>query len=101
MGISHTAIIHKGIGYRCSFFVLLGYEPALLGMPECEWLKLLTVNCKTADDPYRKQLNEQTRQDKFEIKNNNKGKFYTNNMLIQKQTNFCRSNHRNRQGYKC
>ena len=38
-----NTMINKGIEYGCIFFVVPGNELALLGMPYCEWLMLLTV----------------------------------------------------------
>ena len=31
--------------------------PELLGMPDCEWLMLVTVNCPTTDDKHKKMTN--------------------------------------------
>ena len=53
MGICNIAIINKGIKYGNSLFVVSANGPALLGMPDCEQLNLLTVNCQTADDLHR------------------------------------------------
>ena len=47
---------------------MLENGPALLGMPHCEWLMLLTVNCQTTDDPCRK----------LKTKNHNKDNLCTN-----------------------
>ena len=54
MIICHITIINKGIEYGCSFFVVPGNGPALLGMLDFELLKLLTVNCQTTDGQHRK-----------------------------------------------
>ena len=50
MDICYVAVVNKSIKYRCSFIVVPGNRPALLGMPNCDWVKLLTMNCQTADD---------------------------------------------------
>ena len=55
MGMCCIAIFNKGIEYRCMIFVEAGNGPALLGMPDCEQLKLLNVNCQAIDDQHRKQ----------------------------------------------
>ena len=48
--------------------------------PDCEWLKLPTVNSQTTEHPHRKwQINEQTRQDKFKTKKINKENLWSNN----------------------
>ena len=50
MGIYEIAVINKGIAYQCNFFVVPGNAPALLGMPNYEWLQLLSVNCETTNN---------------------------------------------------
>ena len=80
MCICHIDIIYKGIDYGCHFFAVPRKGLAILGMPECEQLKLLTMNCQSTDDPPRKwQINEQTKQDKIKTKSNNKDNHYNNN----------------------
>ena len=45
MGICHIAIFSKGIEYGCTFFVVSGNGPAVLGIPDCKQHNLLNVNC--------------------------------------------------------
>ena len=47
MDICHIATMIKGTEYQCNFFVVPGNGQALLRMPDCEQLKLLTANCLT------------------------------------------------------
>ena len=53
MGICHFAILNKGIEYGCTLLIVSGNVPALLGMPDCEWIKIVTLNCQTADDQHK------------------------------------------------
>ena len=45
IGICRLTLIDKDIEYQYSFFVVPGNGPALLGMPDCEGLQLLSINC--------------------------------------------------------
>ena len=51
--IGHVTLNNKVIEYQCDFFVVPGNGPALLGMSDCEWLQLLTVNCQTIDGSHK------------------------------------------------
>ena len=46
LGMCKVTISNEGIEYQYNFFVVPGNEPALLGMPDCEWLQLLSINCQ-------------------------------------------------------
>ena len=50
MDICRGIIINEDIEYQCNFFVVPGIGLALLGMPECEWLQLLRINCQATND---------------------------------------------------
>ena len=64
MGICRVTLFNKGIAYQCNFFIIHGNVLALLGMPDCEWLQMLSINCqKTNNQCKRRQVNEQTKQD--------------------------------------
>ena len=53
------------IKHKSVVFVVSGYGLALLGMPAFEKLELLTVNCTTVDESWKKeQVNKQLRQQK-------------------------------------
>ena len=70
MSICHITIINKGIEYRYSLVVVLGNGATSLGMPGCEWLNILAVNCQKTDDSHiKRQINEQTKQDELKQKN--------------------------------
>ena len=46
-------------------------RPAFLGMPDCECLQLLNMNCQTTNDSHqRRQINKPTKQDKTKPNNN-------------------------------
>ena len=60
MGVCRVAIITKGIMFQCSFFVVPGNRPELLGMPDCERLQLLSINCNTMNDEQNKKRNRCT-----------------------------------------
>ena len=61
-------------------FAIPGNRPALLAMPGCEQLQLLTVNCGKTDDKYKEwKISKQTKQVKHKPKNNdNKDNSFTN-----------------------
>ena len=61
--------INKSIKYQCHFFVVPQNGPALLGMPDCERLQLLSINCQTINDQQKgRKINEQTNQDRPKTK---------------------------------
>ena len=71
IGIWRVTIINKSIKFQCIFSVMPGNGPALLGMPECERLQLLSINCSPRNDKQKeRQINEQMRkvQDKQKFK---------------------------------
>ena len=53
MCIFPITLINKGIGYQHNFFAVPGSGPVLLGMPDCEQLKLLTVNYQMTSDQHK------------------------------------------------
>ena len=60
--LCRVTIINKVTGNQCSFFVVHGNGPALLGMQDCERLQLLSINCQTTNDQQKgRQINKQTR----------------------------------------
>ena len=64
MGVCKVNIINKDIRYSSSFFVVPGNRPALLGMPDCERLQLLSIKCQTMSNTSKlKCINEQIKQD--------------------------------------
>ena len=65
IGMCQVTLRDKDIKFQCSFFVVCRNGPALSGMPDCEKLQLLSVNCKAveADHNWRK-VNEQSKQDR-------------------------------------
>ena len=57
IGICRVAFINK-----VTFYILPGNRSALLGMPDCEYLQLLSINHQMANDMHnRRQSNEQTK----------------------------------------
>ena len=69
MDICHITVLNKCFEYQCSFFVVPGNRPALLGMPGCEWLKLLTVNFQTQmTNTKSDKLMKKPKQDKSKTK---------------------------------
>ena len=62
MGICQIAIIKKDIKYWHNILVEPENGLALLGMPQCEGLQLLTVNCDTSNQQKdEKVMNNKTR----------------------------------------
>ena len=55
MGVCEVTRINKVIKYQFSFFVVAGNGPALLGMPDCERLQQLSINCETMNNEKRKR----------------------------------------------
>ena len=71
MDACKITIIKKGIKFQCNFFVVMGNWPALLGMPDCERLQLLGINCNTTNAGQNgKQKNERIKQDKYKTNKN-------------------------------
>ena len=60
----------------CRFFVLLGYGPSLLGMPDIEVLDILTIHCNTIDT---KSSTDQIRRKQTD------GWFYPNKLYGKKE----------------
>ena len=61
-----------------------GNVSALFGMWEFERLQLLSINCQTtANQQKRRQINEQTKQDKSKASNSFKNDLHTNNKFQQ------------------
>ena len=54
--------IHRETRKPCSFFVMAGNGPVLLGMQDCEGLQLLSMNYYATNDDTRKTNSEETRQ---------------------------------------
>ena len=52
LGMCTVKFRHKDICFRCSFFVVPGAGPALLGMPGTELLNILRITCDQIGDPY-------------------------------------------------
>ena len=53
---------NTGIKYCCNFFVVPGNGSALLGLPDCDWLQLLSIKCQTTNDQHKRgQINKQTK----------------------------------------
>ena len=72
--------INKGFEYQWNFFAVSGNGPTLLGMPDCECLKLLSINCQVTNDLHiRRQVNKQTKEDKSKPNNITKDNPCTNN----------------------
>ena len=60
MGVYGITIINKGPVFQCSFFVVQGNYLALLGIPDCDILQLLSINCHTLNDEQKGgQINKQ------------------------------------------
>ena len=53
MGVCRVTIIKKGTKYCCSYHVVPGSGLALLGIPVCERLQLLSINCQTTNSEER------------------------------------------------
>ena len=63
MGLWMVALIKKALSNNA--FVMPGNGPTLLGMPDFECHPLLSMNCQMTNEPNkRREINEQTRQDK-------------------------------------
>ena len=45
LGMFKVKITHKGFKFKCNFFVVPGDGLALLGVPNCERLPLLSIKC--------------------------------------------------------
>ena len=61
-------LINKGSEYWCSFFVMPGIGPALLGMQDCKRLQLMSINCQTVSSGQKgRKGNGQTKQGKSKI----------------------------------
>ena len=52
IGIFKIIINQKGIKSQCSFFIVSLNGPALLGMPDCERLQLLSMNYDTIESDH-------------------------------------------------
>ena len=50
MGVCRVTIINKGIEFQCSVSLVLGNGLVLLGMPNCQRLQQLSINCHTMND---------------------------------------------------
>ena len=84
MGLCIVVIINKGIEYQCNFFVGPWHGPALLGMPDCERLQMLSTNCwSTNGQQEGRQINEQTKQDKSKKTSSFKDILHTKNKTEQ------------------
>ena len=55
IGICIVTIINKGIEYWCNFFVVPGIGPALLGMPCCGWIQLVSSYYQTTNEQCKKR----------------------------------------------
>ena len=51
-----VCIINKGTDFQCSFFLVHGNGPALLGILDCKRLQLLSINCHTKNDEQKGRL---------------------------------------------
>ena len=84
MGVGIITMTNKGIAYWCHFCVVPGNWPALLGIPDCERLQLLSINLQTTNDQQMGiQINEQTKQVKSNPCNSSKNNLHTNNSIKQ------------------
>ena len=63
LGTCRVKLMHKNVEMLCSFFPVPGNSPSLIGMPDCERLQLLIVNCNTIDLSHRmdKEMNSQNK----------------------------------------
>ena len=86
---------------QCNFFVVPSNRSAIIEIPDCEWLKLLIVNCQTIDGQHKWQINEKTKKLSPRAKNNSNDNLYKNNKFNLETDYFvAKCKHRNRQGYK-
>ena len=65
-----VTIINKSMEYQCNFCVVPGNGTALLGIPDCECLQLLNINCQATNNPHKRGLiNEKPKQGRSKPKN--------------------------------
>ena len=55
ISICRVTIINKGIQFQCIFFAVPGNGPAFLGMPDCENLQLLGINCQMTTNLHKRR----------------------------------------------
>ena len=61
MGVCKVTIINKGIKYQSIFFLVSGNRLALFGMPDCERLQLLSINCQAVNKNGDKWMTKQNK----------------------------------------
>ena len=64
-------IRHNNQDKQCRFFVVSGYGPVLLGIPDIEIFHILSVKCRTIEPrKYVREINEENVENKPDTKKN-------------------------------